>query len=62
MRSEYTFFFAALVFMIVGLFADRPAVYISLGTVFLILGMAAIRKNRQADDTRKPNDGSEDQA
>ncbi len=46
-RSGGAFLSLALLFMIIAVIAEKPAVYISLGALWLILAFAMIAKNKQ---------------
>ncbi len=55
-QSGYAFVLAALLFLVVGVASDRPAVYISLGAVILILALATRKRNAQkAQQTTDPS-------
>ena len=53
--SGFVFIVAALLFMVVAALSERPAVYIALGAVFLILGLGVVRKSRQKSSEETPS-------
>jgi len=55
-QSGYAFALVALLFFVVGVVSDRPAVYVGLGAVFLILAFAVRKRNAQkAQQTTHPS-------
>ncbi|MEW6511047.1 MAG: hypothetical protein AB1428_08835 [Bacteroidota bacterium] len=48
-RSGYAFLLVALLFLVVAAGSERPAVYIALGVVFLILAVGVRRRNAEKD-------------
>lgn len=49
-KSGGAFILLAMVFMIIGVIAEKPAVYIALGAVWLVVGIGMIAKNRKQSD------------
>lgn len=45
--SGYAFFFVAVLFLVISALGEKVAVYLSLGVVFFILGLAVRKKNAQ---------------
>lgn len=52
-RPELFMFLAAFTFMVVAVFAERPAVYISLGAMFLILAIGVLKKRKEATNEKE---------
>jgi len=50
--SGNAFFLLAILFILISLFAERSAVYISLGALWFILGLAVRKKNAQKSQPR----------
>lgn len=55
-RPGYLFFTASFLFLIVAAVSERPVLYIGLGAVFLILGLAAMKKSDQKPPEEKPQE------
>jgi len=53
-RPGYLFFTASFLFLIVAAVSERPVLYIGLGAVFLILGLAALKKSNPKPPEEKP--------
>lgn len=49
-KSGGAFILLAMVFMIIGVVAEKPAVYIALGAVWLVVGIGMIAKNKKQSD------------
>ncbi len=52
-KSGGAFFVLALLFMVMAAVTERPAVYISLGALWLILALAMVAKNKQKPSSEK---------
>jgi hypothetical protein len=52
--SGHAFFIAALLFMVVAALSERPAVYIALGAISLILALGARKKSAQKSSEGRP--------
>ena len=53
-ESGYAFFFVAFVFLVVSVLGDKTAVYLSIGVVFFIIGLAVRKKNTQKTIEQSP--------
>ena len=49
-KSGGAFIVLALAFMVIGAMAEKPAVYIALGAVWLVVGIGMIAKNKKQSD------------
>lgn len=49
-KSGGAFILLAMVFMIIGVVAEKPAVYIALGALWLVVGIGMIAKNKKQSD------------
>ncbi|MCG3153668.1 MAG: hypothetical protein DKINENOH_00258 [bacterium] len=47
LKSGGMFFLLAVLFMLIAVGVERPAVYICLGSVWMILGLARVAKNKR---------------
>jgi hypothetical protein len=45
----------ALSFMIIGAIAEKPAVYIALGAVWLVVGIGIMAKNKKQSSPDQPD-------
>jgi hypothetical protein len=53
-ESGYAFFLVAFVFLVVSVLGDKTAVYLSIGVVFFIIGLAVRKKNTQKTIEQSP--------
>ncbi len=54
-KSGGAFIVLALSFMIIGAIVEKPAVYIALGAVWLVLGLGMIAKNKRQSSPDQSN-------
>jgi len=54
--SGNAFFAVAVLSIVVSLISENPAVYISVGIVFFILGLAVRKKNAEKTPEQMPKD------
>jgi len=52
--SGYAFFFVAFVSLVVSVLSEKAAVYLSIGVVFFIIGLAVRKKNAQKTIEQTP--------
>jgi membrane-bound ClpP family serine protease len=53
-QKGYTFFLVAAIFFIVSVLTEKAAVFLSVGVVFFILGLAVKKKNSQKTSENAP--------
>jgi membrane-bound ClpP family serine protease len=53
-QTGYAFFLVAAIFLIVSVLTAKAAVYLSLGVVFFIIGLAVRKKNSQNTSENAP--------
>lgn len=53
-QTGYAFFIVAAIFLIVSVLTEKTAVFLSVGVVFFILGLAVRKKNSQKTSENAP--------
>lgn len=58
LKSGGAFFLLSIAFMSVAVISERPAVYISLGAFWLLLGFAMSSKHNKASSSQQQKDSA----